>query len=136
MQRNRLLYLVLTIVVIVAGLLSRSSWFEIAPDFLVSFAGDTLWALMVFLGLGLVFRTLPTTAVAVMALAFAFTIEVSQLYQDDWINRIRATRLGALVLGSGFLWSDLVCYTVGVLVGALGELFWKRKVMKHGLNHD
>ena len=32
------------------------------------------------------------------------------------------TRIGALMLGRGFLWSDLVCYTVGVGTGWLGEL--------------
>ncbi|MEN8216136.1 MAG: DUF2809 domain-containing protein, partial [Pseudomonadota bacterium] len=31
-------------------------------------------------------------------------------------------RLGALVLGHGFLWSDLVCYSVGVAMGVVGEM--------------
>ena len=48
------------------------------------------------------------------ALSFSYCIEISQLYQADWINAIRGTTLGALVLGHGFLWSDILCYTVGV----------------------
>jgi len=30
---------------------------------------------------------------------------------------VRGTLPGRLVLGAGFLWSDLVCYTAGVLLG-------------------
>ncbi len=29
--------------------------------------------------------------------------------------------MGGLVLGFGFLWTDLVCYLVGITVGALTE---------------
>ena len=42
------------------------------------------------------------------------SVEVSQLYQAPWINALRATRIGALALGQGFLWSDVVCYALGV----------------------
>ena len=34
-------------------------------------------------------------------------VEESQLYHASWIDSIRGTTLGALVLGHGFLWSDL-----------------------------
>ena len=62
---------------------------------------------------------------AVIALAFAFSVEISQLYQAPWINEIRSTTLGALVLGFGFLVSDLVCYSVGVCAGYLLDVFAK-----------
>ncbi len=52
--------------------------------------------------------------IGIGALSFAYLIEVSQLYQANWIVAIRNTTLGSLVLGHGFLWSDLVCYTVGI----------------------
>lgn len=51
---------------------------------------------------------------ALLALASCFTIEFLQLYQADWILAIRASRLGALILGSGFLVMDLVWYFFGV----------------------
>lgn len=63
-----------------------------------------------------------------LALAFSFCIEISQLYQAHWINAIRQTRLGGLVLGHGFLWGDLVSYTLGVAGGMVAE--WA--VMKRG----
>ncbi len=47
---------------------------------------------------------------------FCFAIEFSQMYQAPWINHIRATTLGGLVLGKGFLTVDLIRYTVGIVV--------------------
>jgi hypothetical protein len=46
---------------------------------------------------------------------------VSRLYHAPWIDSLRQIRVAALLLGHGFLWSDLVCYGVGVGVGALAE---------------
>jgi hypothetical protein len=43
---------------------------------------------------------------------------VSQLHHAPWIDAIRNTRPGALVLGYGFLWSDLACYVAGVAIAA------------------
>jgi len=53
-------------------------------------------------------------------------IEMSQLYQAEWINNIRHTTLGGLILGQGFLWSDIVAYTAGVIIGALFEIVFLR----------
>jgi hypothetical protein len=58
---------------------------------------------------------------ALLSLLFCFMIEISQLYQAEWINDIRNTRLGGLILGQGFLWIDIVAYTAGVIIGALFE---------------
>jgi Protein of unknown function (DUF2809) len=62
----------------------------------------------------------------IVLLVLAFAVEVSQLYHAPWIDGIRSTTLGGLVLGFGFLWSDLVCYLVGIAAGALAELTVRR----------
>jgi hypothetical protein len=36
------------------------------------------------------------------------------------VSTLLAT-LGRLVLGFGFLWTDLVCYSVGVIIGIIAE---------------
>ncbi len=120
MKRSRLVYLVLFFIVIALGLASRSKSLPM-PSLIAAYGGDTLWALMAFLGLGFLFPSLSTARLAALALGFSFLIEVSQLYQAPWINALRDTRPGALILGHGFLWSDLVCYTAGVVLGALLE---------------
>ncbi len=119
--RNRIVYLLLMFIVIGLGLASRR-YPEILPNLITIYGGDTLWALLVFLLIGFVFPTLSPLKVAVIALLFSFTIELSQLYQAAWINDIRQYRLAALILGRGFLWTDLVCYSVGIVTGMIVEM--------------
>jgi hypothetical protein len=57
-------------------------------------------------------------------MAFSVAIELSQLYQASWIDSIRHTTLGGLILDFGFLWSDLACYALGVGLGAAIETHW------------
>jgi hypothetical protein len=122
MQRNRLAYAGWIAAAIALGLLSRSARAgAFLPEFVRTYAGDALWALMVFLGLGLVFPQARTRTIAVAALGIAFAVEFSQLYEAEWINRIRATRVGGLVLGRGWVTTDLICYATGVALGAMGE---------------
>jgi hypothetical protein len=86
----------------------------VLPSFIAEYAGDTLWAVMAFLGIGFVAPRWSSLRVAVVALAVSYAVELSQFHHAPWIDALRATRIGALVLGYGFLWSDIVCYTVGV----------------------
>ena len=111
--------------VVAAGLATRR-YGSVLPELVAVYGGDTLWALMVFIGLGLVFPNRPTRWIAVVALAVSFGVEFSQLYHPAWLEALRRSRVGALILGQGFLWSDLVCYTVGIGLGAALELLWLR----------
>jgi len=132
--RNRLIYALIMPIVVVLGIGSRA-FSEILPDFISTYAGDTLWALMAFLMIGFIFPSLSTVKVAAIALLFSLGIELSQLYHAPWIDDIRQYRLGALVLGHGFLWSDLVCYSFGIAMGAVGEMIWKKSVSKTGSSY-
>ncbi|MBS9803675.1 DUF2809 domain-containing protein [Bacillus cereus] len=125
-KRNRLLYALFTIVVIILGFSSRKFSFAL-PHLLNDYLGDALWALMIFTGFGFVFPKMTTKKLAFFSLIFCYGIEVSQLYHANWIDSIRATTLGGLVLGYGFLWSDLVAYTIGVGVGMLCEFILRKK---------
>jgi len=89
-------------------------------------AGDALWATMVFFILSFITPTMPLWKRILAAITFSFAIEFSQLYHAPWIDRIRKTTPGAIVLGSSFSPSDLVCYVIGVAVGAFAEkkLLW------------
>ena len=63
----------------------------------------------------------------------SFLVETSQLYHSPWIDSIRSTRLGALVLGSVFNWPDFPAYVVGVLIGvALEFLFGGTNFRRQG----
>lgn len=120
LNRNRYIYLLFLVTTIAAGLASRH--FSIyLPPLVKLYLGDTLWALMVFLLFGLLLTRKSTLWVAVAALLFSFAIEISQLYHSSWIDSLRSYPLGGLILGYGFLWSDLLCYTLGVGFGYIME---------------
>lgn len=115
-KRNRVLYGFIIIIVIALGLLSRKIY-NIIPDFLNTYLGDALWALMIFFIFGFIFRDSETKEIALIGILFCYLIELSQLYHANWIDNIRKTTLGGLVLGYGFLWSDLVAYAIGIGIG-------------------
>lgn len=116
-KRNRWHYVVFAGVTMILGLSSRQ-FSEHLPDVINLYLGDALWALMVFFMVCLIFRARETRWIVAMALFFSYGIEISQLYHAPWIDALRQNRLGGLVLGYGFLWRDLVAYTIGVAVGA------------------
>lgn len=111
MPKNRITYLILIFATIILGLLSRH--FKAIPLFI----GDVLYATMAYFMLRFMLVDKPVRFSVIAALIFCFAIEFSQLYQAPWINDLRHTLLGRLVLGQGFLWSDLLCYVVGVGLG-------------------
>ena len=117
---KRTLYLLSAILVLIAGLISRKLR-EHLPQFLAEYTGDTLWALMLFLLVSTLLAGRPIVLRAAISLALAFLVEISQLYHAPRIDSIRSTTMGGLVLGFGFLWTDLVCYSVGITAGALIE---------------
>ena len=116
------------LVVIGLGLASRK-YPMLFPAVLGSYLGDALWALMVLLAIAFIKPDLRGSRLAGAALAFCWLIEASQLYQAPWINAIRATTPGHLVLGTGFQWLDLVAYAVGVACGYVGDWLIKRKTL-------
>jgi hypothetical protein len=106
-------FLGLAAATIVLGLATRR-FRRSLPAAVGLYAGDVLWATMVYLLAAAIWPRALTRRLAVGAAAFALTIELGQLYHAPWIDAVRGTRLGGLVLGFGFLWSDLACYAVGI----------------------
>ncbi len=96
---------------IALGLASRR-WPVLGPA-----PGDVLYATMAYWGFRFLAPRRPPREAVAWALGFTVLIEVSQLWHAPWLDALRATRLGALVLGRGFLWSDLACYAVGIGLG-------------------
>jgi hypothetical protein len=119
-QRNRLIYALAACTVILLGLSSR--WLAASlPAFVGAYVGDVLWAVVAFLGIGFVVATWSPVRVGAAALAFSYAVELTQLYQAPWLNAVRHTRIGGLLLGYGFLWSDLASYTLGVFFAVATE---------------
>jgi hypothetical protein len=120
-RRNLLIQIILIALVCLLGIGSRR-YAPVLPGFIAAYAGDTLWALAAFLGIGLVVPRASTRTIAVLAISFSIAVEISQLYHAPWIDSIRQTTLGGLILGFGFLWSDLACYAMGVGLGVMIDI--------------
>ena len=116
------LYVALICATIGAGLASRR-YPALFPEWIARYAGDTLWAALVFWLLALIWRRASTLRIGAGAIPIAVAVEVSQLYHAPWIDAIRYSRLGGLILGSDFLWSDLLCYAIGIGCAAAADAF-------------
>ncbi len=101
---------------IALGLLSRR--FPL-PGWFAEHAGDALYATAAGWALAIVWPALADGRRALAAFACAAAIECSQLVRTDWLAALRATRLGALVLGQGFQWDDFAAYALGAALGWL-----------------
>jgi hypothetical protein len=117
------LYALVAVLVIVTGLLWRSGLLPLST-FLAKYGGDSLWALVVFLCFGFAFHRSSTMRVGLSAICFAWSVEFLQLYHAHWIDVIRSTHPGHLVLGSSFNSPDLIAYAVGIALGIVAECLW------------
>jgi hypothetical protein len=92
-------------------------------------AGDALWAAMIAWWVGALAPVMRASARGVLAYVVCAAVEVSQLYHTPGLDGVRATRLGHLLLGSGFDPRDLVAYAIGVA----GTVFVEAAVARIGV---
>ena len=125
--RNRIVYFLSVTIVILLGLSSRK-YAGYLPEYINTYLGDALWAVMIYLFAALLLKDRKPSRIALFSLSFCYLIEISQLYHAPWIDAIRNTRLGGLVLGFAFLWTDIIAYTIGVgVMLAVESLFIRLK---------
>ncbi|MED2974624.1 DUF2809 domain-containing protein [Fictibacillus sp. B-59209] len=117
-RKMRIAYSIAVGITIFLGLASRK-WSHLFPLVAAQNAGDVLWAMMVYFGFRLLLVRKSLHTALWLSFLFSFGIEFSQLYQENWINPIRDTMLGALILGKGFLIVDLIRYTAGILIATI-----------------
>ena len=119
MKKSRTIYFLLFSTTIVLGLLSRH-----IPG-VPLFIGDILWATMVYFMVRFLFINRTIKWVTIASVLFCYAIEFSQLYKAPWLDKLRHTVLGGLILGETFLWGDMLCYTAGIMIGIFIELLFR-----------
>lgn len=124
MKNRREQYFMLICIIIILGLVSR----EIS--FVPLFVGDVLWAMMIFFIIQFLFINIDIWVLFLVSLMICYLVEISQLYQVEWLNSIRMTTLGRLVLGQGFLWGDIISYTVGITIATVYKIVNRSKLDK------
>ncbi|MFE5322451.1 DUF2809 domain-containing protein [Paenibacillus sp. NPDC056579] len=122
-MHSRLRYAAAVVITMALGLGSRKGA-ALLPHWIAEHAGDMLWAAMVYFGFRVLLVKSSLSKAAGWSLLFSFAIEFSQLYQAEWIQEVRSSLLGSLILGRGFLWIDLARYAVGIAVAFLIDKRW------------
>jgi hypothetical protein len=110
-KRRRLISLAALIVVISLGVASRTILVGIPHA--DKELGDLLWPVMFYLIGVFCFPGLRPSEAAIVALLISVGTEVLQAYRAPWIDAIRDTRWGGLILGRVFSWRDMACYVIG-----------------------
>ena len=108
---ERLAYAAALPLLMAAGLFVRKMH-GMAPDFFNTYFPDAAWTMTVYCGVGFLFARGEKLNFPA-ALLFSYLIEISQLFSPAFLVAARSTRIGGLIFGYGFLWSDILCYTVG-----------------------
>lgn len=127
MLPHRLGYAACAVAIIALGLVVHRvdlRLYPVARDML----GDALWAAMVTCWLAALFAAMRRRHRALLALAICFGVEFSQMYRAPWLDAVRGTLPGHLVLGSGYDSRDLLAYFLGVAAATAADgFFWRQK---------
>ena len=110
MKSQRTHYFIIILTIIALGIFSRKI------PFIPLLIGDILYSVMIYFIIQFLLLKPSKYKIALITLIICFTIELSQLYQANGIIAIRKTIIGHYVLGQGFLYSDLIAYSFGVLI--------------------
>ena len=125
-MQKRFKYSIQLLIIVILGLLTRQE-FSMLPYFINEYGGDTLWAMALYSFLSVLKPDLHLIIKIPAALLISFVVEFSQLYHSNWIDSLRRIKIVGLILGYGFLWSDLICYTVGIGLGIAMDTLVYRK---------
>ena len=118
--RNRAWYIALALGTILLGLVVHWRGAALGPN-IQDVVADALWAAMIAWWIG---ALAPGTSLRVrftVALALCACVEMTQLYHAPWLDALRGTTAGRLVLGNAFDPRDLAAYAAGVLAAAILE---------------
>ncbi len=109
-KRKLLIPIIGIILLIPIGLISRRiGWIPTET-------GDALWAMMVFCLWRIVLQNKKLSLVAITSLVHCYLVEFSQMITWRWLVSFRQTFIGHMMLGQGFLWIDLLAYSIGIIV--------------------
>lgn len=130
MLKRRIIYILLFCFCTWLALATRhhKNWFH---PLIVEYGGDIIWAGMFVFFLRIFFTKVALWKLAIINYILGVLDECSQLITVPWFVAIRQTKLGKLMLGIGFVWSDLVCYAIGTIIAWGIAVFIERYIIEH-----
>ncbi len=128
MQKSkRAAYAVLIALTIPLGLATRSATLPM-PGVVRDYGGDLLSATCIFFGVRFSLPRLTLMICTFIGYLACLLIELQQLITWTPLRKLRDETPADILLGHGFLWSDLVCYAVGVGIGAAVGWFVETRI--------
>ncbi|MBV9306151.1 MAG: DUF2809 domain-containing protein [Acidobacteriaceae bacterium] len=125
-QRRLVLFLLLAVVT-VAGYWLRF-YAPIDPEWR-DYSGGAAYVILWILAYAFLKPTAPPLPVSLIVLLITCCLEFLQLWHPSWLEAIRRTLPGRLILGTTFEWSDFPPYFVGAAIsfGAMHALALPQK---------
>jgi hypothetical protein len=113
----RSIFLINILAIVPLGYLVRFSPFlpEVIRDLGGNIAYETLLILLVLF----VKSSANRSNVAIGVFLVTCALEFLQLNRSPWLQAIRGTTIGRLILGTDFVWSDFIGYAIGCYCGWL-----------------
>ena len=109
-KRKTVIPIIGIILLIPTGLISRRI------SFIPAETGDALWAMMIFCLWRIILQNKKLSVVAIASLVHCYLVEFSQMITWRWLVSFRQTFIGHMMLGQGFLWIDLIAYSIGIII--------------------
>jgi len=89
------------------------------PEWLRDVSGGALYVVFWMLAWLVVNPDTPSSRLAVTVFLATCGVEFSQAVHVEWLERLRATLVGRLILGTTFRWGDFPPYGMGAMLGWL-----------------
>jgi hypothetical protein len=100
-------------------------------DFIRPFGGDFLVVILIYCSVRSFFN-LPAIAAAIGALLFAYAVELSQYYHLINLLGLEKSTAARLILGTSFSWTDMLMYTLGMILVIIVEVLAGNKLQIAG----
>lgn len=124
--KKRFIYLMYFVIIIPIGLGTRKYGAGM-PYIVATYGGDTLYATCIFFFYRIFLVRPAVFKIVLLTYITCICVELLQLYQAPWIQKLRHTPPFGLILGYGFLWSDWLCYAAGSLLAWVIGYFTERE---------
>ena len=121
--------LILAILIVPVGLASKVYQGPL-KGWVYDYSGDILYETFWILLVGFIWPQVSPAKVASAVFAITSAIEVLQLWKPPFLQAIRATLAGQLLLGTTFVWWDFFHYFAGCALTWIGLRYLKSKLVR------
>lgn len=106
----------------------------VRDEFVRPYVGDFLVVILIYALIRAFFKfSMLSTALGV--LIFSFVVEILQYFNIVEILGLGHSRFARIVIGTTFVWEDLIAYSLGIAIALLCEQTIGAKLNPHHQNH-